>query len=245
MSSASARTAGSVRRELSRLGKRSVAKNYERYFKGVVRFRGVKGPVLKRFFPPFYKKTVGPLSFDNRFAAFEELIASPYSEDKGFGIAILTRDLKRLGRPHLRKFAGIIDRHIGDWGTCDGLSGKVISRMLKRDPALAEAIRPWKNARGIWRKRASCVSFVNIARFGRFDSIILDVTSTCLRSRERFVQLGVGWALRELSLADRPRVVRFIKSRYADFSREGLRYAIEKMPPRLRRELLAHGKARA
>jgi len=61
-----------------------------------------------------------------------------------------------------------------------------------------------------------------------------------VRDSQRFVQLGVGWVLRELSLADHDLVVNFIKSNYAYFSREGLRYAIEKMSGAQRTKLLSH-----
>ena len=47
---------------------------------------------------------------------------------------------------------------------------------------------------------------------------------------ERFNQLGVGWVLREMYLAEPKRTIRFIEQHYDLFIREGLRYAIEKMP---------------
>lgn len=56
---------------------------------------------------------------------------------------------------------------------------------------------------------------------------------------ERFVQLGVGWVLRELSLADLKLVTKFIEKNKRHFSREGLRYATEKMSKRDKESILA------
>jgi len=64
----------------------------------------------------------------------------------------------------------------------------------------------------------------------------------CIKNNERFVQLGAGWVLREMSLSDLDRVVAFIKDNYDKFSREGLRYAVEKMPQLLKKELMDYNK---
>lgn len=112
--------------------------------------------------------------------------------------------------------------------------------MIKRDPSLAEVVRQWKDADNLWQQRSSCVSFVKLARFGEHNDVILDICATTVKNSERFVQLGTGWVLRELSLADLDLVTDFIKNNYSCFSREGLRYAIEKMDKNLRAELLAY-----
>lgn len=127
---------------------------------------------------------------------------------------------------------------IRDWGNCDSLSSRVVCELIKRDPSVADKIREWKDADCMWKRRSACVSFVKIARFGDHSERIIDICTSTVRCQERFVQLGTGWVLRELSLADRDLVVQFIKDGYAHFTREGLRYAIEKMSADTRRELL-------
>jgi len=84
---------------------------------------------------------------------------------------------------------------------------------------------------------------VKLARFGDHTQSIIEICETCVKSPERFVQLGNGWVLRELSRADLNLVVSFIKKNYSHFSREGLRYAIEKMDEKLRQKLLKYNKS--
>jgi hypothetical protein len=48
---------------------------------------------------------------------------------------------------------------------------------------------------------------------------------------EHFAQTGVGWALRELSLIDRERLIAFDERHLERVSREGMRYITEKMSP--------------
>jgi 3-methyladenine DNA glycosylase AlkD len=68
---------------------------------------------------------------------------------------------------------------------------------------------------------------------------IFSVCRNLAGNPDRFVQLGMGWVLRELFLADREAVLTFIRRYRAGISREGLRYAMEKMPVATRKRLLA------
>ena len=130
--------------------------------------------------------------------------------------------------------------HVYDWGNCDGLSSQVICELIKRDANLAEILRKWKDSDNLWQQRSACVSFVKIAKKGELNDLIIDICSTTVQNSERFAQLGTGWVLRELSLADLDLVQQFIKDNYTYFSREGLRYAIEKMDEDDRDELLSY-----
>lgn len=66
--------------------------------------------------------------------------------------------------------------------------------------------------------------------------------SRIVKTPERFVQLGCGWVLRELSLVDRPRVLKFLEDNERFISSEGWRYATEKLPPSLKASLKASKK---
>jgi hypothetical protein len=44
--------------------------------------------------------------------------------------------------------------------------------------------------------------------------------------------------MREISLADRKRAIKFIEDNYENLSREGLRYAIEKLSDKEKKRLL-------
>ena len=64
----------------------------------------------------------------------------------------------------------------------------------------------------------------------------------CIKNPERFVQLGCGWVLREVSVDNLKVTVEFIEKNYEYFSREGLRYACEKMPDSVRAYVMNDGK---
>jgi 3-methyladenine DNA glycosylase AlkD len=114
--------------------------------------------------------------------------------------------------------------------------------MKQQGVSCAIAIMQWCNAENLWRKRASVVSFVNVAKHGdrnvpNFTQLLLQTCGVVIQSSERFAQTGTGWALRELGLADQPSVIHFIETHSTQFSSEGLRYAIEKFSPTLQTHL--------
>ena len=90
--------------------------------------------------------------------------------------------------------------------------------------------------------RACCIVYVNFANIE--EERCIDICSTCVKSSERFVQLGVGCLLREMSFNSTERVISFIYDNYRYFTREGLRYSIEKLDVNTRKKILSIGKGR-
>ena len=172
--------------------------------------------------------------------------SSRFMEYKLFGNYLLEKIHKALTAEFLNGQAMTILRdHCNTWATCDGLSSKVLRKMIDCDDSgkMASIVALWSDishSDQIWIQRSSCVSFVCLARHGHFNNLIIEICTRCIQNKERFVQLGVGWVLRELSLADLSLVVDFIKGHYHHFSREGLRYAIEKMDDGMKQELMRY-----
>jgi 3-methyladenine DNA glycosylase AlkD len=55
-------------------------------------------------------------------------------------------------------------------------------------------------------------------------NLILE-NSLIIKDQERFIQTGIGWVLRELSLADKQIAIDFINNNLHYFTSEGLQYA--------------------
>jgi 3-methyladenine DNA glycosylase AlkD len=233
--------AKTIRQELSKLASPENKKNYERYFKGVLKFIGLKGPQTKEVFKRLWP-CIKQMSLEQQINLGIQLIKSKFSEEKSFGIRLLGKNAKLLEPSILSTIYDLFDTHVYDWATCDGISSKVIGEMLRKDNSVAKIIVKWKDSPKTWAKRSAAISFLKVARFGKHNKDIIKVCSTIVKDPARFVQLGNGWVLRELSLADLTLVVNFIKKNYNYFSREGLRYAIEKMKPGLKKELLNYKK---
>lgn len=226
-------------------------KSQTKYLKNVVDFYGIKSPELNALFKPLWKEEISKLESKDQINLGLELLSSKFFEEKYLSILILNKNIKKLSKDHIPTFEEALDKDIYDWATCDTFSSRVICEMMKKDQEIVKLVEKWKDAKSIWRQRSSCVSFVKIARHGTHKDTIINICETTVKNQESlfknfkflgFVQLGTGWVLREVSTNDLERVIEFIKENYESFSREGLRYAIEKMDSKTRLNLLNYKK---
>lgn len=183
------------------------------------------------------------------------LLREPLGDDKLAGVLLLAEKLADdLTPADLPRLAAVFDDgSVSDGNTCDALAVRLLGKLVARKPegmAFARAIAAWKDAPGLWRRRAAGVAFVPVARkadaaLPGLTRLVLGVCARTVRDPELFAQTGTGWVLRELSLADRPAVLAFVERNLPRFSDEALRSVTEKMPKTVARDLLTrHAAAR-
>jgi 3-methyladenine DNA glycosylase AlkD len=221
----------------------------ESYLKHSLPFRGLKMPQIRTI----VREWVAETGFLNLEASQQveialDLIREPHAEDKLAGTIVLQEFLIKRRQVRwdidLPKFAELFDRgYIQDWNTCDWFCTKVLSDLVRQnDRSCALAILEWCHGDNTWRKRASIVAFVTLAKRGDavypgFIDNLLDACAVVVACSDRFAQTGTGWVLREIGTIDRPAAIDFIHRHSTKFSSEGLRYAVEKFPRELQQEL--------
>jgi DNA alkylation repair enzyme len=67
--------------------------------------------------------------------------------------------------------------------------------------------------------------------------IIFEVCSCNVVSKERFLQTATGWLLRQVGVGLPKEMLKFVEKNLSAFSREGLRYALEKTNPQTRKRI--------
>lgn len=238
-----------LQEQLTQASDRKTKDWWEAYMKHVLPFRGLKLPQVRAVLHGWIKtENFLHQPLPQQFSTALALIQEPWGEDKLAGILILQEVLIKRKliqwETDLPKFAEFFDAgYIQEWNTCDWFCVKVLNPLIKQQgKPCAMAIMDWCHAENFWRRRASVVSFVNLAKqgdrnFPEFTELLLKTCEVVICSPERFAQTGTGWALRELGLADQTAVVHLIETHSTQFSSEGLRYAIEKMPPDLQTQL--------
>jgi 3-methyladenine DNA glycosylase AlkD len=168
-------------------------------------------------------------------------VEKDYTEDKLAGVLFLQEILLPAGalnwHSDLPRFARLLDQgYIQDWSVCDWFCVKVLGPLVEQQgERCARAISKWREADGVWQRRASVVAFANLAsrgdqNFPGFTEMVLDSCTHLLGSQERFAQTGVGWILRELSRSERGRVVGFVEANLNRLSREALKNATKYLP---------------
>lgn len=226
------------------------ARFWNAYMKGAVSFRGVPLPAIRDAVAHHHRAELGATPPEVRRGVAWALLAEPLGDDKLAGVSLLAShlldELTLADLTHLE--AAFEAGHLADWNTVDWLCVKVLAPWIRRglpNPSRAIAVSRWAHASTLWQRRASNVAFVPLAKLGNenfpgFVELMFGTAGITVQCSDRFAQTGVGWLLRELSLADRVRVFAFLKAHAADLTREGMRYAIEKLPPQDAARLLAH-----
>lgn len=155
-----------------------------KYFKNVVEFYGIKSPQLNSLFKKLWKEEISKLKSKEQIELGIELMSSKYFEEKYLSILVLNKNVKQLSKEHITTFEETVDKHIYDWGTCDMFSSRVICEMMKKDQEIIKLIEQWKDANSLWRQRSSCVSFVKIAKTGKYDDVVMNICGTTIKNPE-------------------------------------------------------------
>jgi len=217
---------------------------------GTVASRGVSPEKVREAVDLVWDEELAPRD-DRRSAGLAlalALLREPLADDKLAGILLAERLADDLVPADLPRLAAVFDEgSIADGSTCDGLATKLLAKLIARKPdgpAFARAVAAWKDAPGLWRRRAACVAFVPLGKKGDaampgLIRLVLGVCEKTVRDPERLAQTGTGWVLRELALADRPAVLAFVEGNLPLFSVEALRSVTEKMPKTVSKDLLA------
>jgi 3-methyladenine DNA glycosylase AlkD len=219
---------------------------FENYTKNQERYLGVKTPSVEKIVIALASETSEAMARD----LYLSLIKCPYTEDKLAGMTLYQKKLVRSSSKDWQQDLTSIRQtveggYISWWNTCDWLCVRVLGRIIAehKEPA-AKVIASWIDSENLWLKRMSLVSFVNHAKKGDLlfagnRKLLFRNAKRLVRSSEHFHQTAEGWVFREVYKGDAVAATQFIIEHKKYFSREGLRYAVERMPEKERRLMLS------
>jgi 3-methyladenine DNA glycosylase AlkD len=241
-----------LRAAIAAAGNAKTAASKTMYFKNVCRFAGVKTPQVEAIHRDISLPALAAQC--GAWPLADQLLREDTHELKQLGCLALYKCVGSLGGVQAadtltRVGALIQEGHVRDWATSDAISMRVLSRLLREkplQPAVPATLLQWAQSTDcLWKRRAAVVAFIKSgapACAGGLQSEALAVCNAALTGplgQERFVQLGVGWTMRELGTHDAATALELLRSRYSDISREGLRYALEKTPAAVRAAVMA------
>ncbi len=237
--SAPAAAAADLDRRLAARGDPGKRAWWERYLKGAATFHGVPTADVRDVVATWYDDHDLAEVTDHDFVAhLTAAVALPATEN-ALAVYVLLQDrtLARLdpGRDLPTIAAWFDDGHVADWNSCDWLCVRVLGPLVERHGApVGQQLARWRDAPGLWRRRAAVVAFVNlVAReeevFPGLRRLVLDTCAANVRDPARFAQTGVGWVLRELSTVDPAAVRSFVDLHGHRMSTEALRTATARL----------------
>lgn len=227
-----------IRNELEAKATEKNRQGAERYFKEDVKFYGVRVPDVRIIAKKAFQKIKG-LDKPEIFELCEELFKSDYSEEALLACVWADYLIKRQEPEDFVVFEGWINNYVSTWAECDTLCNHPVGSFIEKYPSYIENLKNWTKSNNRWMRRAAAVTLILPARKGKFLDDIFEIADSLLLDTDDLVQKGYGWMLKEASKKHQKQVFDYIMKNKDKMPRTALRYAIEKMPPDLRKQAMA------
>jgi len=227
-----------IRADLLQQADEAAASSGQRYFKQAVQLYGVKATVTEQISKKYFREA-GEAGKKEIFQLCEQLWQSDFLEE-GIIACQWSYFLRREYKPSdFRVFEKWVHRYISNWATCDTLCNHTVGAFVEMYPEYLASLKVWAKSPNLWARRAAAVSLIIPARQGKFLHDIFEIADCLLMDQEDLVQKGYGWMLKAASQAHQQKVFDFVMARKKSMPRTALRYAIEKMPPALKKRAMA------
>lgn len=227
-----------IGRQLRQQANSKIAEGQKRYFKEIIRPRGLTLPTVRKQEKKLWQELQEEMKLETALELTEQLFETGYWEDPVIGMAFVNRFEKEFGEKELKCFEKWIDLYINNWAHCDDLCNHNVAAVLEKHPLLAKELIAWTQSENRWKRRASAVSFILPARKGLFEKEILSIAERLFADKkDDLVQKGNGWMLREFGKPKQAKLVAFLRKHRERIPRTTMRYAIERLPKNLKKRL--------
>jgi len=174
--------------------------------------------------------------------ALAELLASRVHEHRFVALVVLVDRFDRATPVEQAALARWYFEHregVNHWDLVDLSAPRILGPRLvagKRDVVAGLAA-----SERVWDRRIAVLATGALIREGELEPTFA-LAERLLEDPHHLVHKAVGWMLREAGKRDEAALVRWLRAHAAVMPRVTLRYAIERLAPALRQELLASGR---
>lgn len=188
------------------------------------RFLGIKVPdlrkIARRFSPPL--------------GAIEELILSPYNEERLLALFFLVDRFKKEEEEVYRFYMSHLPQ-INNWNLVDASAHLIAGAYhFKRDRAPLYTLA---KSPVMWERRIAMVATWFFIRRLELEPTF-QLAETLLSDAHDLIHKAAGWMLREAGKKDQGRLLQFLERHAGNMPRTMLRYSIEKLSSSERNRLL-------
>jgi 3-methyladenine DNA glycosylase AlkD len=226
-----------IREELKANADEKTEKSFQRFFKDEVACYGVKTAVVRKIAEKHWSE-VKLFSKEKIFALCEELFRSDYTEEAFVASFWLPNMVEQLEPSDLVVFKMWIEKYVNNWAKCDTFCNHTVGGLVEMHPESVSEVESWAKSENRWLRRAAAVSLMVPAKKGKFLQEVFAVSDTLLSDEDDLVQKGYGWLLKEASRKHQKEVFNYVLKNRKTMPRTALRYAIELMPKKLRKEAM-------
>jgi 3-methyladenine DNA glycosylase AlkD len=202
-----------------------------------VKILGVRTPLVRIISRDYFRQIEGN-GKKEIFSLCEELFKTGYNEHKTIAIDWASRIKKDYEKKDFIILENWLKKYITNWGSCDDFCTHAFGEFLLLFPEFIFYVKCWAESKHRWLKRASAVIFILPLRRKKFMKDAFCVADILLEDEDDLVQKGYGWMLKEASNVYQKEVFDYVMKNKRKMPRTALRYAVEKMPQKLRKKTM-------
>lgn len=174
---------------------------------------------------------------DTALTVLEELLYSPFHEDRLLALIMLVNRFKRQKEQRYFDFYLKHIRQVNNWDLVDVSAHTIVGEYLLDHPEKRDILHKLAHSHSLWDRRIAMLATLPFIKQGDFDLCFM-LAKELLGDGEDLIHKVLGWMLREAWKRDAAPVERFLKKHYKELPRTTLRYAIERFPESRRLEYL-------
>ena len=177
----------------------------------------------------------------------EKLFNSPFHEARLCAAIILNHQFEKSKQPQDRKklfefyLKQVKANHVNNWDLVDVSAPRMGAYLSEIDDPMPLLLKLSKS-KSLWERRVSMILTFALIRAGDLEPTII-MAATLLKDDQDLIHKASGWMLRELGKRDVMMLRRFLSEHAHEMPRTMLRYAIEKLPERERKQWLQDSKS--
>ncbi|MCK5490421.1 MAG: DNA alkylation repair protein [Candidatus Pacebacteria bacterium] len=230
-----------IRRELKDSIDLEYKKGSYRFFKEEIKLYGVQVPIVRNISKIYYSE-IKNLEKIEIISLCDELLKSGYTEESVIAFDWMYRIRNQYEKNDFKIFESWVKKYISDWGRCDDFCVHAFGYYIYQFSGLLPEIEKWAKSKNRWQRRASAVCLIYSLRKKKYLKNSFLIADILLEDSDDLVQKGYGWMLKEVSNVYQNEVYNFVNNNKEKMPRTALRYAIEKMPKKMKLELMKNNK---
>lgn len=212
-------------------------KGEQNYFKEKIKTYGVRSPIVMDISRRYFKE-VKNLEKNQIFKICEELMKSGYTAEIKIALDWSFLLKKQYLKNDFKIFELWLKKYIYNWGNCDDFCGHTLGYFLLEFPEFFKEVKKWAKSKNRWERRASAVILIYPIRIINWLNRVFEIADILLSDEDNLVQKGYGWMLKEASNKYPKEVFNYVIKNKKAMPRTALRYAIEKLPSKLKKEAM-------
>jgi 3-methyladenine DNA glycosylase AlkD len=165
----------------------------------------------------------------------EELLHSPVHEERLVALVLLVARYKREPQVVYDLYLANT-RYVDNWDLVDASAPGIVGAHVL--PGGREVLDRLVASDSVWERRIALVATFALIRAGEYEDT-LRLAQAVLGDEHDLIHKASGWMLREVGKRDEPLLIAFVREHAPEMPRTMLRYAIERLEPELRAELLS------